>query len=83
MHTCKQTPVATRASTSIASKLSAIAASVAPANVNSKVAYTNANVGLPVQGDATDTISMSQLVAELVKQRAGLKDDVSGLIQNF
>ena len=35
----------------------------------------------PARGDSTDTISMSQLVAELSKQRAGLKDDLSELIQ--
>ena len=76
-----QTPVATQASTSIASKLSAMAASAAPAYVNSDGANANADVSLRVRGDATDTISMPQLVAELVKQRAGLKNDVSGLIQ--
>ncbi len=53
-----------------------MAANAASANVNSEAA----NVSLPVQKDATDTISMSQLVAELAKQRAGLKDDVSALI---
>ena len=76
-----QTPFATRASTSIASKPSAMAASAAPVNVNSDGANANAEVSLHVRGDATDTISMPQLVAELAKQRAGLKNDVSGLIQ--
>ncbi|KAG7458357.1 hypothetical protein JOB18_005825 [Solea senegalensis] len=58
-----------------------MAASAAPVNVTSEGANANADAGLPVRGDATDTISMSQLVAELAKQRAGLKNDVSGLIQ--
>ena len=74
-----QTPLVTQASTSIASKLSAMAASAASANVNSEGA--NADISLPVRGDATETISMPPLVAELAKQRAGLKNDVFGLIQ--
>lgn len=41
-----QIPVVTRASTSIASKLSAMAANAAPANVNIEDANTSANVGL-------------------------------------
>ena len=58
-----------------------MAASAAPANVNSDGANANADFSLPVRGDTIDTISMPQLVAELAKQRAGLKNDVSGLIQ--
>ncbi|KAJ3602406.1 hypothetical protein NHX12_030161 [Muraenolepis orangiensis] len=65
-----QTPTATRASASIAGKLSAWA--------------TTSNDGEDAAGSlpaTTETISMKQLVAELAKQRAGLMDDVSHLIQ--
>ncbi|KAJ3606419.1 hypothetical protein NHX12_025940 [Muraenolepis orangiensis] len=65
-----QTPTATRASASIAGKLSAWA--------------TTSNYGEDATGSlpaTTETISMKQLVAKLAKQRAGLKDDVSHLIQ--
>lgn len=70
-----QTPAATRGNTSIASKLLAMAGNAATSNSN------DASASSPARGDSTDTISMSQLVAELSKQRAGLKDDLSGLIQ--
>ena len=73
-----QTPAATQASTSIASKLLAIAANAASANTPAN--SEDANVSLPARG-TTDSISVSQLVAELAKQRAGLKHDVSELIQ--
>ena len=65
-----QTPAATCASTSIASKLSAWA--------TTSNGGEDANGSLPA---TTESISMKQLVDELAKQRGGLKDDVSHLIQ--
>ncbi|KAJ3605997.1 hypothetical protein NHX12_028040 [Muraenolepis orangiensis] len=65
-----QTPTITRASTSIAGKLSAWASTSNDGE--------DATGSLPA---TTETISMKQLVAEQAKQRAGLKEDVSHLIQ--
>lgn len=65
-----QAQVSTRASTSLAGKLSTMAAA----------ANSGGAAGLPAQ-EVAGTICMEQLVAELAKQRAGLKDDVSCLIQ--